>query len=219
MECNIDHCRNTGWLVRMIVCTTLITIGYLSSNGYLSSDARRIMVIGKKGDEAGMFQSPFHLAIDGNGNIVVADALDGRVQTFDSKGNYIAGFRLNNSSNVVTKGMAVDGAGHIYMLAGIFTNYIFVYDEYGKYICQMDGTQNFYDVALGGADKNMLYALTELGVTRFANDGSVLKIPVAGGVDFPIRSICGRSGKPLYNKFVRRGCQIFLHRGIYCPIQ
>jgi sugar lactone lactonase YvrE len=68
--------------------------------------------------EPGQFNYPGTITIDGAGNLVVADILNGRVQVFDPAGTPTAQYGklgAKPGTFVRPKGVAVDGAGRIYV--------------------------------------------------------------------------------------------------------
>ena len=91
----------------------------------------------KKGEEpgTGTFNMPVHLAIDRrNGNVVVVDTNNFRIQVFDKDGAYLRKFgQLGDNPGDFSrpKGIAVDTEGHIYVADAAFNN-IQIFDDMGK---------------------------------------------------------------------------------------
>lgn len=83
----------------------------------------------KKGGEPGegYFNSPTHIAIDRrNGNVLVADTNNFRVQVFDKDGTYLRKFgQLGDYPGDFSrpKGIAVDSEGHVYVADAAFNNF------------------------------------------------------------------------------------------------
>jgi DNA-binding beta-propeller fold protein YncE len=98
----------------------------------------------KKGVEPGdgFFNSPTHIAIDRrNGNVIVADTNNFRVQVFDKDGAYLRKFgQLGDSPGDFSrpKGIAVDSEGHIYVADAAFNNFQ-IFDDMGKLLLAIGG--------------------------------------------------------------------------------
>jgi DNA-binding beta-propeller fold protein YncE len=67
---------------------------------------------GSNGSEDGQFNKTRYIALDKSDNIYTSDAGDGRIQKFDSEGNFI----LKKSIGVSLNGITVDGKGYIYVV-------------------------------------------------------------------------------------------------------
>lgn len=138
--------------------------------------ANQTMSFGSEGIGQGMFQNARAIGIDGNGNIIVADYEDGRVQIFDPNGKFTSLFTVtNNNKAVQATSMAVSHDGKIYIPAGK----IKIFDETGTLLGEIgDGNRYYESVALGTDDT--LYAIYDDTVVRFKKDYSVdLEIPNA----------------------------------------
>jgi len=91
----------------------------------------------KKGEEPGdgVFNAPTHLAIDRrNGNVLVADTNNFRVQVFDKDGVYLRKFgQLGDNPGDFSrpKGIAVDSEGHVYVADAGFNNFQ-IFDDMGE---------------------------------------------------------------------------------------
>ncbi len=135
--------------------------------------ATKTLSFGSEGIGAGLFQDARSIGVDGNGNIVVADYEDGRVQTFDSKGKFISMFSI--VPKVIISGMAVGRDGKIYIVRD---RRIFVYDSTGQQLAEISDNQHGYNDVTLGAD-GTLYALSDdETIVRFKKDGSIdLEIP------------------------------------------
>src|SRR5205807_881957 len=86
------------------------------------------------GIDVGNFLSPQAVAVDGAGNIYVADANNNRVQVFDSAGNSkfaFGGYGTGNSQFGSPEGIAADSQ-NIYV-ADTFNNRIQVFDSAGNF--------------------------------------------------------------------------------------
>lgn len=91
----------------------------------------------KKNDETGdgAFNSPTHIAIDRrNGNVIVTDTNNFRVQVFDQDGAFLRKFgQLGDSPGEFSrpKGIAVDSEGHVYVADAAFNNFQ-IFDDMGR---------------------------------------------------------------------------------------
>ncbi len=138
--------------------------------------ANKVMTFGSKGIGQGMFQDARAIGVDGNGNIVVADMQDGRVQTFDPKSKFISTFTVSDGGKSVSiSSIAVTHDGKIYIPNGK----ILIYDESGQLLGQIGDSDHYYENVAIGPD-GTLYALTfgDDKLVRFKKDGSIdLEIP------------------------------------------
>ncbi len=75
-------------------------------------------VIGSEGSEPGQFSRPRDVAIGKNGNFYVADSGNGRIQQFNSDGEFVASFDVAGGVEGQTgapDGIAVDAIGNIFV--------------------------------------------------------------------------------------------------------
>ncbi len=94
----------------------------------------------------GKFNWPKGMAIDGKGNIWVADTYNQRVQEFSASGAYIRQFGswgTGNGQMEYPTGIAVDGAGHVW-ITDIGAQRVEEFSETGAYLAQFgsEGTAN-----------------------------------------------------------------------------
>src|SRR5258708_35399621 len=169
-----------GCIAAVVLVIILRAIGFfaLGFNPFGSMlFANTVMSFGSKGIGQGMFQDARSIGVDGDGNIVVADEKDGRIQIFSSSGKFISMFTpANGGKSMIAQGMAVGRNGKIYLA---IAPSILVYDESGQALGQIGDAQHIYeDVALG--PDGTLYAWSEDNIVRFKPDGTVdLEIPNA----------------------------------------
>jgi len=178
-----------GIVAAVVVCVVAVVIGYfaLGFNGNNPVGinpvaamffGNQVLSFGSKGIGQGMFQDARALGVDGNGNIVVGDYEDGRVQIFTPAGKFSSLFTVSadgKKPSLVT-GMAVSRDGKIYIATG---NQILVYDETGQALGRIGDGQHNYDGVVIGAD-GTLYGLSEDTIVRFKQDSSIdLAIPGA----------------------------------------
>jgi DNA-binding beta-propeller fold protein YncE len=94
----------------------------------------RVAHIGRLGGGPGEFNSPTHIAVTGDGSLIVTDALNFRVQVFDAHGNYRyrVGEHGDGAGNFAApKGVATDRAGRIYVADAMF-DAVQIFDSQGR---------------------------------------------------------------------------------------
>ena len=69
------------------------------------------------GTGPGQFNDTRTVAVDGAGNVYTADYSDGRIQVFDSKGNFFTRWNISGD-NVYISGLAADSTGTLYIVYG-----------------------------------------------------------------------------------------------------
>lgn len=79
-----------------------------------SGFAKEVLTFGGTGTGAGLFKDPLGIAVDGGGNVYVADSKPVRVQKFDSEGNFL---NLWTTGYSYIHDMAADRAGNVYVVA------------------------------------------------------------------------------------------------------
>src|SRR5260370_40209723 len=76
------------------------------------------MFEGGKGDGKGEFDSPTGIVVDGNGNVLVADTNNGRIEKFSPTGTFLSiiGTKASGQGQLgAPNGVAVDRTGNIYV--------------------------------------------------------------------------------------------------------
>ena len=114
---------------------------YVSAN-----NSHRILVFSSKGDflrgwggegeEPGMFRYPATIGMDPDGNILIVDVLNQRVQKFDSEGHLLLSFgELGGKPGTFfrPKGIAVDSVGRSYV-SDSYLGAIQVFDDFGEFL-------------------------------------------------------------------------------------
>lgn len=137
---------------------------------------------GSKGSDQGQFENVNGIAIDNKGNVYAADGGNGRVQKFDSNGNFIMQWGSKGS-----------GIGQFYFPMDIaiddLNGYVFVVDTDGIHKFNMDGDfltkwAGNFDLtdAMGGVSIDIdtqgnIYAFDRLPgkIYKFSNNGQLLK--------------------------------------------
>ena len=101
---------------------------------------------GSSGSGEGQFSTPAGIARDAEGNLLVVDAGDNRVEEFNSKGEYLSAFGSLGSGNgqlKSPKGIAIDSAGNVWV-ADTSNNRVEEFNSNGEYLSQFGtlGTGN-----------------------------------------------------------------------------
>ncbi|MCJ7722729.1 MAG: ribosomal protein L7/L12, partial [Anaerolineales bacterium] len=116
-----------GGLILFILAVTIIPILFVmgAPGGPLAgvvaqinpaAFARPILTFGEQGSGAGMLDDPRSIAVDGDGNIYVADYSDGRVQAFDATGKFLNLISVGAKNYI--GGMAASRDGTLYIAYG-----------------------------------------------------------------------------------------------------
>jgi len=90
--------------------------------------------IGESGRGNGQFNYPTHLALAGDGTLLVTDALNFRVQALGPNGDFLwkFGHHGNGSGDFAApKGVAVDAGGHYYVVDALF-DAVQIFDQSGQ---------------------------------------------------------------------------------------
>ena len=91
------------------------------------------------------FNTPMGVAVDGAGNVYVADTYNHRIQKYDSSGSYVSTLGVtgvtgtDNSHFNGPCGVAVDGSGNVYV-AETYNHRIQKYDSSGSYVSTLGVT-------------------------------------------------------------------------------
>jgi DNA-binding beta-propeller fold protein YncE len=99
---------------------------------------------GKLGYQAGEFSAPTFCAMDAAGQLYLADALNGRVQVFDSTGGFVRSFgqyAQGPGGLGRPKGVALSPAGEVYV-ADSWQNVIEVFDASGQFVAALTDEQD-----------------------------------------------------------------------------
>ncbi len=123
--------------------------------------------IGSHGSGDGQLASPHGLAVDGEGNVWVADTENNRIEEFNSEGEYISQFGSYGSGNgqfSSPHGLAVDGEGNVWV-ADTENNRIEEFNSEGKYLFQFGS----YGTEVGKMNKPTGVAVDAGGVVWVAD--------------------------------------------------
>jgi len=106
-----------------------------------ADDGKLLKVIGRRGEGAGEFNSPTHLAFAFD-KLYVTDTLNSRIQILDLDGKVVKKFGrrgLYIGDLVRPKGVAVDSESNIYVIESLYDN-LLVFDNQGRTLLALGGT-------------------------------------------------------------------------------
>ena len=76
--------------------------------------ASPVLTFGGEGIGEGLFNNAGHIALDGQGNVYVADYVGGRIQRFDTQGRYLPQCRVGNRQTFI-HGLSATYAGQVFV--------------------------------------------------------------------------------------------------------
>ena len=150
-----------------------------------------ILAWGSGGSSSGQFNNPYGVAVDGSGNVYVADTGNNRIQKFTSGGAYVTQWGTAGSGNGQFSnpyGVAVDGSGNVYVSETI-NNRIQKFTSSGVWLTRwgssgsgngqfssphgvaVDGSGNIY-VADSSNNRIQVFDSTGAYVTQWGSGGS-----------------------------------------------
>ena len=130
------------------------------------------MFEGGKGRGKGQFDSPTAMAVDRNGNILVADTGNGRIEKFSPNGTFLKSIGKFEALN----GIAIDRDGNIYVAEIGSKHSVQKLDPYGKFIAEWKGV-GFYGprrITIGPDDSIYVVDSGHNRIVKFSPDGQVL---------------------------------------------
>jgi DNA-binding beta-propeller fold protein YncE len=140
------------------------------------------MFEGGKGTEDGEFDSPTGIAVDGNGNVFVADSGNGRIQKFSSTGAFLTTIGSKSSGHEqlsAPSGIAVDPAGNIYV-AEAGNHRVQKLSRDATFIAEWKGPDvGFYGprrIAIGPDESIYIVDQGRTRIVKFDSDGRVLAV-------------------------------------------
>jgi DNA-binding beta-propeller fold protein YncE len=138
---------------------------------------------GGRGTGKGEFDSPTGIAVDGNGNILVADTNNGRIEKFSPSGTFITIIGTKGTLHGQLgepNGIAVDRTGNIYVAEVASNHRVQKLAPDGTFIAEWKGPDlGFYGprrIAIGPDDS--IYAVDQghTRIVKFSPDGRVLAV-------------------------------------------
>jgi sugar lactone lactonase YvrE/DNA-directed RNA polymerase subunit RPC12/RpoP len=146
-----------------------------------SGFASPVLTFGSEGIGQGMFSDARSVAVEANGNILVGDYEDGRVQTFNSSGKYLSTFSVGSSG---VDALAVSPDGMLYI---IHDRGVSIYDPNGQELGQVPGADGADSLAFG--QDGSLYILTDEDVVKHFDTSGNLTLTIHGA----FASVLGRT--------------------------
>jgi len=137
---------------------------------------------GGRGARKGEFDSPIGIAVDGNGNILVADTGNGRIEKFAPTGTFLSIIGTKGSGPgqlAAPNGIAVDRTGNIYV-ADASNHRVEKLAPDGTFIAEWKGPDaGFYGprrIAIGPDDSIYVVDQGRTRIVKFSPDGRVLAV-------------------------------------------
>lgn len=135
---------------------------------------------GGKGIRWGQFDSPTGIAVDGNGNVLVADTNNGRIEKFSATGAFLGILGTKGTGHGQLRnpsGIAVDRMGNIYV-ADAFNHWVQKLAPEGTFIAEWKGPEpGFYGprrIAIGPDDSIHVVDQGHNRIAKFSSNGEVL---------------------------------------------
>jgi len=139
------------------------------------------MFEGGRGAGKGEFDSPTGIAIDGNGNILVDDTNNGRIEKFSPTGTFLGIIGSKGSGHGQLgepNGIAIDHAGSIYVAEVASNHRVQKLAADGTFIAEWKGpAPGFYGprrIAIGPDDSIYVVDQGRTRIVKFSPDGQVL---------------------------------------------
>jgi streptogramin lyase len=136
--------------------------------------ATEVSRFGREGIGPGMMTDARSIAVDGKGNFYVGEYSGGRIQVFDSSGNFVTQWVAD--PKMPLRGLAVDRKGTVYVAQhGNINRYE---GDNGRSLGQMDyGEGSGFDDVIATPDGGLLCAFYRGSddIVRFGNDGRVVR--------------------------------------------
>src|SRR4029077_15901355 len=146
------------------------------------------MFRGGKGSRKSQFDSPTGIAVDANGNVLVADTGNGRIEKFSPTGVFLSSIGSKGSGHGQLgepNGIAVDRAGNIYVAEVASNHRVQKLGPDGRFIAEWKGPGvGFYGprrIAIGPDDSVYVVDQGHTRVVKFSPDGQVLAVWGSGG--------------------------------------
>src|SRR6266480_3122438 len=136
------------------------------------------MFEGGKGTEKGQFDSPTGMAVDSNGNVLVADTGNGRIEKFSPTGAFVTSMGKCEAPN----GIGIDRAGNIYVSEIGSKHRVQKLRPDGTFIAAW--SPGFYGprkIAVGPDDSIYVVDQGRTRIVKFNPDGQVLTTWGSGG--------------------------------------
>src|SRR5438046_3180142 len=139
------------------------------------------MFEGSRGTDEGQFDSPMGIAVDANGNILVADTNNGRIEKFSPTGTFLSIIGTKGSGHGQLgepNGIAIDRAGNIYVAEVAHNHRVQKLARDGTFIAEWKGPElGFYGprrIAICPDDSIYVVDQGHNRIVKFSPDGEVL---------------------------------------------
>jgi sugar lactone lactonase YvrE len=133
--------RPTGLFWDAISDNLIIVDTGLQSIMSVTREGALVGTIGGRGSSPGQLNYPTYTWKDSNGDLLVSDSLNFRVQRFDDEGEFLSSFGVVGDSAGDfgrPKGVAVDTLGHIYVVDALFHS-LQIFDSSGQLLLAIGG--------------------------------------------------------------------------------
>jgi DNA-binding beta-propeller fold protein YncE len=132
------------------------------------------MFEGGRGSGKGQFDAPTAIAVDPNGNVLIADTGNGRIEKFSPTGTFVTSIGQFEAPS----GIAIDRAGNIYVAEIGSKHRVQKLAPDGKFIAEWKGPEpGFYGprrITVGPDDSIYLVDSGRNRIVKFSPDGQVL---------------------------------------------
>ena len=136
------------------------------------------MFEGGRGNDEGQFDSPTGMCVDGNGNILVADTGNGRIEKFSPTGTFLSIIGAKGSGPVELadpNGIAIDRSGNIYVAEIDSKHRIQKLGPDGAFVAEWaPGLYGPRRIAIGPDDSIYVVDSGRNRIVKFSPDGQVL---------------------------------------------
>ena len=146
-----------------------------------------VLEFGGEGMGAGYFQDPEGLCVDSQGNIYVGESHTGRIQIFDSAGNYTGQWIYAEPDEFYLYSMAISRSGLLYM---VYNNELYIHEAAtGELVGSLQHPDGW------GFDDAEVCDDGSIVATWYCNRDDIIKFSPDGSVDFLLEeAISGRTG-------------------------
>ncbi len=159
-------------LLTGVVTGIVVLLCFATWTSYTWGNSRTQREWGSFGNQAGQFNAPRGLAVNGSGFVYVLDAGNCRVQIFSSNGEFIKEFGSNGTGDgqfQYPTGIAINGSGHVYIVGP--SDSIQVFTAAGDFVSKWSVTTHPRGVAINATghvfvsdiESNQVYIYDQMG--------------------------------------------------------